>query len=99
MYKRQNPSHNQEGDFCIKENNIVAIDEFNNLTWSGISIINPIIFREKNFSSGSFNIWDTVLPNYLNNGNVSAHESNDLWIDVGTHERLKLANSLYNDQN
>ena len=94
-----NPSHNQEGDFCIKDNNKVAIDEFNDLTWSGISIINPIIFKEKNFSSGSFNIWDTVLPNYLNNGNVSAHKSNDLWIDVGTHERLKLANSLYNDQN
>ena len=91
MYKRQ-------GDFCIKDNK-VAIDEFNDLTWSGISIINPIIFKEKNFSSGSFNIWDTVLPNYLNNGNVSAHKSNDLWIDVGTHERLKLANSLYNDQN
>lgn len=94
-----NPSHNQEGDFCIKDNNKVAIDEFNDLTWSGISIINPIIFKEKNFRSGSFNIWDTVLPNYLNNGNVSAHKSNDLWIDVGTHERLKLANSLYNDQN
>jgi MurNAc alpha-1-phosphate uridylyltransferase len=93
-----NPSHNQEGDFCIKDNK-VAIDEFNDLTWSGISIINPIIFKEKNFRSGSFNIWDTVLPNYLNNGNVSAHKSNDLWIDVGTHERLKLANSLYNDQN
>ena len=94
-----NPSHNQEGDFCIKDNNKVAIDEFNDLTWSGISIINPIIFKDKNFSSGSFNIWDTVLTNYLNNGNVSAHKSNDLWIDVGTHERLKLANSLYNDQN
>ena len=94
-----NPSHNQEGDFCIKDNNKVALDEFNDLTWSGISIINPIIFKEKNFRSGSFNIWDTVLPNYLNNGNVSAHKSNDLWIDVGTHERLKLANSLYNDQN
>ena len=93
-----NPSHNQEGDFCIKDNK-VAIDEFNDLTWSGISIINPIIFKEKNFRSGSFNIWDTVLPNYLNNGNVSAHKSNDLWIDVGTHERLKLANTLYNDQN
>ena len=93
-----NPSHNQEGDFCIKDNK-VAIDELNDLTWSGISILNPIIFKEKNFSSGSFNIWDTVLPNYLNNGNVSAHKSNDLWIDVGTHERLKLANSLYNDQN
>ena len=93
-----NPSHNQEGDFCIKDNK-VAIDEFNDLTWSGISILNPIIFKEKNFSSDSFNIWDTVLPNYLNNGDISAHKSNDLWIDVGTHERLKLANSLYNDQN
>ena len=93
-----NPSHNQEGDFCIKDNNKVAIDEFNDLTEWYLHY-KSIIFKEKNFRSGSFNIWDTVLPNYLNNGNVSAHKSNDLWIDVGTHERLKLANSLYNDQN
>ena len=70
-----------------------------NLDKKAISLKNTlVIFKEKNFSSGSFNIWDTVLPNYLNNGDVSANKSNDLWIDVGTHERLKLANTVYNDQ-
>ena len=39
------------------------------------------------------------FPKYLKNGNVSGQISSDLWIDVGTHERLKLANSLYNNQN
>ena len=94
-----NPSHNQQGDFCIDHNNSIFLNELNDLTWSGISIINPIIIKETNFSLGPFSIWDTVLPNSINNGSVSAHKSNDLWIDVGTHERLKLANSLYNNQN
>ena len=94
-----NPTHNELGDFSINENNIVVKEELNNLTWSGISVINPKIFTETNFVSSCFNIWDTVFPKYLKNGNVSGQMSSDLWIDVGTHERLKLANSLYNNQN
>ena len=94
-----NPTHNELGDFSINENNIVVKEELNNLTWSGISVINPKIFTETNFDSSCFNIWDTVFPKYLKNGKVSGQKSNELWIDVGTHERLKLANSLYNNQN
>ena len=54
------------------------------LTWSGISIINPIIFNESNFESKSFNIWDTILLNYINEGVVTGEESLGLWVDVGT---------------
>ena len=59
--------------------------------------INPIIFDQNNLSYESFNIWDTILPNYINQGVVSGQETLDLWIDVGTLERLKLANSVYNE--
>jgi len=92
-----NPDHNSKGDFNIKDNLIEVRDEDNALTWSGISVINPIIFNQNNFGYESFNIWDTILPNYINEGVVSGQESLDLWIDVGTLERLKLANSVYNE--
>ena len=54
-------------------------------------------FNLLDFGYESFNIWDTILPNYINEGVVSGQESLDLWIDVGTLERLKLANSVYNE--
>ena len=93
-----NPEHNADGDFSLKKNLIEIKDGKNSLTWSGISIINPIIFNESNFESKSFNIWDTVLPSYIEEGVVTGEESSGLWVDVGTPERLKLANSVYNDK-
>ena len=92
-----NPEHNADGDFSLKKDLIEIKDGKNSLTWSGISIINPIIFNESNFESKSFNIWDTVLPSYIEEGVVTGEESLGLWVDVGTPERLKLANSVYND--
>ena len=93
-----NPEHNADGDFSLKKNLIEIKDGKNSLTWCGISIINPIIFNERNFESKSFNIWDTVLPSYIEEGVVTGEESSGLWVDVGTPERLKLANSVYNDK-
>ena len=93
-----NPEHNADGDFSLKKNLIEIKDGKNSLTWCGISIINPIIFNESNFESNSFNIWDTVLPSYIEEGVVTGEESSGLWVDVGTPERLKLANSVYNDK-
>ena len=93
-----NPEHNADGDFSLKKNLIEIKDGKNSLTWCGISIINPIIFNESNFESKSFNIWDTVLPSYIEEGVVTGEESSGLWVDVGTPERLKLANSVYNDK-
>ena len=93
-----NPEHNADGDFSLKKDLIEIKDGKNSLTWSGISMINPIIFNESNFESKSFNIWDTVLPSYIEEGVVTGEESSGLWVDVGTPERLKLANSVYNDK-
>ena len=93
-----NPKHNKDGDFSLRKDLIEIKDGKNSLTWCGISIINPIIFNESNFESKSFNIWDTVLPSYIEEGVVTGEESLGLWVDVGTPERLKLANSVYNDK-
>ena len=93
-----NPEHNADGDFSLKKDLIEIKDGKNSLTWCGISIINPIIFNESAFESKSFNIWDTVLPSYIEEGVVTGEESLGLWVDVGTPERLKLANSVYNDK-
>ena len=92
-----NPNHNPQGDFSIKDN-IVKVDEHkNDHTWTGVSIINPAIFKDNQFDESIFNLWDSVLPNYIEQRAVTGEVTTEPWIDVGTHERLKLANSVYND--
>ena len=94
-----NPEHNQMGDFSLDKDIVKINTEGNNLTWSGISIINPRIFKNKYFESTSFNIWESVLLEYIKKKSIKGIRSSDLWIDVGTLDRLKLANTVYNDQN
>ena len=50
-----NPEHNQMGDFSLDKDIVNINTEGNDLTWSGISIINPRIFKNKYFESTSFN--------------------------------------------
>jgi len=94
-----NPEHNQMGDFSLDKDIVNINTEGNDLTWSGISIINPKIFKNKYFESTSFNIWESVLLEYIKKKSIKGIRSSDLWIDVGTLDRLKLANTVYNDQN
>ena len=53
--------------------------------------------KDNQFNKPIFNLWDSVLPNYIKEGVITGEVTTDPWIDVGTHERLKLANSVYND--
>ena len=94
-----NPEHNQMGDFSLDKDIVNINTEGNDLTWSGISIINPRIFKNKYFESTSFNIWESVLLEYIKKKSIKGIRSSDLWIDVGTLDRLKFANTVYNDQN
>tara|TARA_Y100000748_G_scaffold277083_1_gene253857 strand:+ start:849 stop:1520 length:672 start_codon:yes stop_codon:yes gene_type:complete len=94
-----NPKHNLGGDFSLDKNMVKINREGNDLTWSGISIINPIIFNNKSFQSTSFNIWENLLVESIKKNSVKGIKSSDFWIDVGTIDRLKLANTVYNDQN
>lgn len=92
-----NPDHNPQGDFNVKDN-IVEVNQYkNDQTWTGVSIINPTIFKDNQFNKPIFNLWDSVLPNYIKEGVITGEVTTDPWIDVGTLERLKLANSVYND--
>ena len=93
-----NPEHNLDGDFNLVKDIIEINSDSNTLTWSGISVINPEIFIENSFKNDSFNIWNTVLPKYISRSVVTGQISSELWLDVGTPERLKLANTVYNDQ-
>ena len=95
----KNPSHNEQGDFSLTKNKVFIKENTNDLTWSGISLINPIIFEENIFESNSFNIWKSVLPKYIKKGMVTGQESYESWIDVGTLDRLKLANTVHNEEN
>jgi len=91
-----NPNHNPQGDFSIKDNIVEVHDDKNDQTWTGVSIINPAIFKDNQFDESIFNLWDSVLPNYIEQRAVTGEVTTEPWIDVGTHERLKLANSVYN---
>ena len=42
----ENPDHNVEGDFSLNADEVSISNNLNECTWSGISIINPIIFDE-----------------------------------------------------
>ena len=95
----KNPSHNEQGDFSLTKNKVFIKENTNDLTWSGISLINPIIFEENIFESNSFNIWKSVLPKYIKKGMVTGQESYESWMDVGTLDRLKLANTVHNEEN
>ena len=95
----RNPEHNLKGDFSL-ENNIVCIkSESNDFTWSGISIINPKIFDELEPQEMPFDIWYKVLMQFINNKDVTAEISEDIWIDTGTIDRLELANKTHKDEN
>ena len=93
-----NPDHNPKGDFNVKDNIVEVHEHKNDQTWTGVSIINPSIFVDKKFNKPIFNLWDSVFPNYIKEGVITGEVTTDPWIDVGTHERLQLANSVYNDK-
>ena len=92
-----NPDHNPQGDFNVKDYIVEVHEHKNDQTWTGVSVINPVIFEDNQFNKPIFNLWDSVLPNYIKQGVITGEVTKDPWIDVGTHERLKLANSVYND--
>ena len=44
-----NPEHNLDGDFNLAKDIVQINQGSNDLTWSGISVMNPSIFKENNF--------------------------------------------------
>lgn len=94
----ENPDHNKSGDFSLNNDLVEVKESFNELTWSGISVINPDVFSDIETESETFNVWKFVLLKYIQQGLVSGEKSENLWIDVGTHNRLNEAIKVYNDK-
>ena len=94
----ENPDHNKSGDFSLNNDLVEVKESFNELTWSGISVINPDVFSDIETESETFNVWKFVLLKYIHKGLVSGEKSENLWIDVGTHNRLNEAIKVYNDK-
>jgi MurNAc alpha-1-phosphate uridylyltransferase len=95
----RNPEHNLKGDFSLENDLVCVKSESNDFTWSGISIINPKIFDELEPQEMPFDIWYKVLMQFINNKDVTAEISEDIWIDTGTIDRLELANKTHKDEN
>ena len=94
-----NPEHNNLGDFSIKDNKVIISESQNELTFAGISVINPVIFKTTQLPKAPFDIWNYVLKDLINKNKISGHEAGELWIDVGSPERLSLAISAHKEEN
>jgi MurNAc alpha-1-phosphate uridylyltransferase len=81
----QNPEHNPEGDFGLREG-LVQVSAENRYTYTGIAIIRPELLA--NTTAGVFPL-APLLQAAANNSAVSGELFNGLWIDVGTPERLQ----------
>ena len=53
----QNPEHNLDADFNLAKDIVQINQGSNDLTWSGISVMNPSIFKENNFEDNYFDLW------------------------------------------
>ena len=95
----KNPEHNIQGDFSLDNNIVLARSELNDFTWSGISIINPTIFSQLQTQEMPFDIWNSVLMQFINNNKITAEIYEGIWIDTGTIDRLELANKAHKDEN
>ena len=95
----ENPDHNVNGDFSLNAGAVYISNNLNECTWSGISIINPIIFDGLNIEDAPFDIWKSILIEYVQKNKVTGELSNSTWIDTGTIDRLELANKTYKDEN
>ena len=95
----ENPDHNADGDFSLNSNVVSIKNNLNECTWSGISIINPKIFNGLRIEDAPFDIWRSILIEYVEKNKVTGEFSDSTWIDTGTIDRLELANKTYKDEN
>ena len=95
----ENPNHNVDGDFSLNADQVSINNNLNEFTWSGISIINPIIFDELKIEDAPFDIWKSILIEYVKKNKVTGEHSKSTWVDTGTIDRLELANKTYKDEN
>ncbi|CAG1022009.1 N-acetyl-alpha-D-muramate 1-phosphate uridylyltransferase [Patescibacteria group bacterium] len=79
-----NPEHHPNGDFGLT-NGLVKEDAAEPLTFSGIGVYSPKLF--KNLPEGSRKLGKLLRSN-MADGRISGQKFTGFWLDVGTPERL-----------
>ena len=80
-----NPEHNPDGDFALKDDGYLTTEGNNKLTFSGIGIYKPELF------AGLANAKQPLAPllrQAMQQQQVTGEQYNGEWLDIGTPERL-----------
>lgn len=88
LFMTQNPAHNPKGDFSLANNGLLRIGE--GYTFSGAAVYSPEIF--KNMPVKKYPL-RPVFEKLIANNKLHGRMLNGKWFDVGTIERLKLADN------
>ncbi len=109
IYGIENPDHNKDGDFSYDRNhNVIVNKKKNKFTWTGISVMHTSVIKEaanlakKEKWETPFCSWEKIILPNIKAGKVTfgvIHPGPSGWIDVGTPERLELANKLLKEEN
>ena len=95
----ENPDHNTDGDFNIGPDGKVFCDDINQLTWSGISLLNTDILSKIDNNNFPFDSWSSIVLPQIKEEKVTGEIYSDIWLDVGTKDRLELANKILREEN
>ena len=82
-----NPAQHPGGDFAL-DSGRVALAGKNKLTFSGIGVYQPALFKD--VAPGSVAKLAPLLNQAIAAGKVSGEHYQGVWVDVGTPERLRL---------
>ncbi|VAW58388.1 Nucleotidyl transferase possibly involved in threonylcarbamoyladenosine formation [hydrothermal vent metagenome] len=83
-----NPVHNPQGDFAIKNNRLVE-SETEKFTFSGIGVYSADFFiTNKNNVPEKFPL-APMIRKYISENKISGELFNGKWMDIGTQQRLK----------
>ena len=80
-----NPEHNPNGDFTLLEDNTVTARGENKVTYSGISIYHPDLFKEFEVQRMPLK---PILVEAISKQQLSGQLYSGQWSDIGTVERL-----------
>lgn len=80
-----NPQHHLEGDFSLTKSGAVAQEGKNKLTFSGIGVYHPDLF--KSYPNGKLAL-APILRKAMVQHQVTGESYKGIWHDIGTPERL-----------
>lgn len=89
-----NPAHHPAGDFMLKDS-MLAADGENKLTYSGIGIYDPALFRD--YAPGKRPLLP-ILRSAMSAGKATGEYYTGNWMDIGTPERLQKLDTALKQQ-